>query len=446
MISARRAAAYGLVSALAGMSTGHLVAALLAPESSPVLAVGAAVIDATPRAVKEWAVSTLGTADKPVLLASVSLGTAALAAVAGLLARRRVALGGALVALLGALALAAAITRPASTPLFAIPSLLAAGFGLATLRHLFRREAGTATLESPLDHTAYAPGAPATPRRRSILTGATGIGVGSALVGALGQSIIRSDPATNVTLPAPATPASALPTGLEATVPGVSSLQTPVSEFYRIDTALTIPRVDPQTWALTIDGMVDREVRLTFADILAMDLREIDVTINCVSNEVGGSYIGAARWTGVLVKDLLARAGSPSRGGAGVHGVRGWHDDLGSARSPDGRSRCAIGDRDEWRGFASPARVPRAAHHSGYVRICRRHQVGGAAASDDLCQGHRLLVRTRLVRACRGQDPDPDRHSTVRGSDRCRGRRHCWGGLVASPWRDHPGRGVDRWW
>ena len=309
MISARRAAAYGLVSALAGMSTGHLVAALLAPESSPVLAVGTAVIDATPRAVKEWAVSTLGTADKPVLLASVSLGTAALAAVAGLLARRRVALGGALVALLGALALAAAITRPASTPLFAIPSLLAAGFGLATLRHLFRREAGTATLESPLDHTAYAPGAPATPRRRSILTGATGIGVGSALVGALGQSIIRSDPATNVTLPAPATPASALPTGLEATVPGVSSLQTPVSEFYRIDTALTIPRVDPQTWALTIDGMVDREVRLTFADILAMDLREIDVTINCVSNEVGGSYIGAARWTGVLVKDLLARAG-----------------------------------------------------------------------------------------------------------------------------------------
>lgn len=309
MISTRRAAAYGLVSALAGMATGHLVAALLAPEASPVLAVGSAVIDATPRAVKEWAVSALGTADKSVLLGTVSLVTAALAAGAGVLSRRRVAYGATFVALLGALALTAAVTRPASTPIFAIPAVVATGVGLLVLGHLFRRHTATSQLENPLDHTAYAPGAPATPRRRSVLTGATGIGIGSALVGALGQGLMRPDPAAGVTLPVPAAPAAPLPPGLESTVPGTSPLRTPVADFYRIDTALTIPRVDPGTWALTIDGMVDREVRFTFADLLAMDLLESDVTINCVSNEVGGPYIGSARWTGVLVKDLLARAG-----------------------------------------------------------------------------------------------------------------------------------------
>lgn len=302
------AARAGVVSALAAMASGHLAASLIAPAASPVLGVASAVVDATPTPVKEWAVSTFGTADKAVLIGSVLIVTAALAAAAGLVARRWRSAGLVVVGLLGALAAAAAAARPASTPVDLIPSVLAGIVGIAVLSHLTRRTAPP-RVESPLDHTAYATGAPATPRRRSVLTGAGGIGLASLGVGGLGQVLMPKDPAAGFALPAPATRLGAVPTGLESTVPEVTALQTPVATFYRIDTALRVPHVDLESWRLTIDGLVDRTVTFSFADILAMGLREADITLNCVSNEVGGSYIGNQRWTGVLVRDLLARAG-----------------------------------------------------------------------------------------------------------------------------------------
>ncbi|NUR81281.1 MAG: molybdopterin-dependent oxidoreductase, partial [Dermatophilaceae bacterium] len=103
--------------------------------------------------------------------------------------------------------------------------------------------------------------------------------------------------------------AAPLPRGLEATVPGISPLQTPVEKFYRVDTNLVVPQVDVDTWQLEVDGMVERPFTLTFADLAAMPLVERDITMTCVSNEVGGSYVGAARWLGVRLTDLLDRAG-----------------------------------------------------------------------------------------------------------------------------------------
>ena len=85
---------------------------------------------------------------------------------------------------------------------------------------------------------------------------------------------------------------------------------TPNAEFYRIDTALIVPQVDPADWSLRIHGMVDREVEITWDQLLAMPMQESDVTLACVSNEVGGSLIGNARWLGVPVRELLARAGA----------------------------------------------------------------------------------------------------------------------------------------
>ncbi len=84
---------------------------------------------------------------------------------------------------------------------------------------------------------------------------------------------------------------------------------TPNAEFYRIDTALIVPQVDPADWSLRIHGMVDREVEITWDQLLAMPMQESDVTLACVSNEVGGSLIGNARWLGVPVREMLARAG-----------------------------------------------------------------------------------------------------------------------------------------
>jgi DMSO/TMAO reductase YedYZ molybdopterin-dependent catalytic subunit len=104
-----------------------------------------------------------------------------------------------------------------------------------------------------------------------------------------------------------------VPAGAELDVPGISPLFTPNTDFYRVDTALTVPSVDPANWRLTIDGMVEKRVELSFQDLVDMRPAEYGVTLTCVSNEVGGNLVGNARWLGVPVRDILALA-RPRRG------------------------------------------------------------------------------------------------------------------------------------
>ncbi|MFM6851597.1 MAG: oxidoreductase, partial [Terrabacter sp.] len=134
-----RLALCGILAAVAGIAAGHLVAGFVSPAASPVLAIGSTVIDLTPTPVKEWAIATFGTADKVVLQGSVLAGTLVLAAVAGLLTRRRMPVGVALIMLLTALAGAAALLRPAASPRDALPAAAATVVGvvvLVVLRHL----------------------------------------------------------------------------------------------------------------------------------------------------------------------------------------------------------------------------------------------------------------------------------------------------------------------
>src|SRR5690349_16603079 len=126
----------GLLAAAAGMAAGHLVAAFLNPAASPVLAIGSTVVDATPTPVKEWAVQTLGTADKPVLLTTVAVVTALASAGIGLLSRNRHPLANALLVALAALAGIAALLRPASLPQDIIPAVVAGTVGVAVLSGL----------------------------------------------------------------------------------------------------------------------------------------------------------------------------------------------------------------------------------------------------------------------------------------------------------------------
>src|SRR5690606_16345256 len=117
----------------------------------------------------------------------------------------------------------------------------------------------------------------------------------------------------NIALPKPADPAAAFPAGLEEQYPGITPFRVANEDFYRVDTRLDVPIVDQDEWTLTIDGDVEREVTLTFDEILAMDLIERDITLTCVSNSVGGKYVGGARWLGVRLTDLLALAGVGDR-------------------------------------------------------------------------------------------------------------------------------------
>ncbi len=93
------------------------------------------------------------------------------------------------------------------------------------------------------------------------------------------------------------------------TVPGLSPFYTPNSTFYRVDTALIVPKVAADTWQLRIHGMVDKPVTLTFDDLIQRPMVEHDVTLTCVSEAVGGGYIGNARWQGILLADVLREAG-----------------------------------------------------------------------------------------------------------------------------------------
>jgi DMSO/TMAO reductase YedYZ molybdopterin-dependent catalytic subunit len=306
----------GVLATVVGMAAGHLVAALTNPAASPVLAVGSTVIDLTPTPVKEWAVAQFGTADKPILVGSVTVVTLLLAAVAGVLARRRFAVGAGLLMVLVVASGAAAALRPDAGPLDVLPAAVAAAAGLGSLWWLVAgldgwslSSRGTRRVEG-LDRG----GAADSPSRRGVIVAAAVLTAAAALMGTAGRLILgrRTDPA-DVALPAPRDPAPRFPAGLEEKVPGISPFRTPTDDFYRIDTRLTLPVISVDDWTLTIDGDVADELTLTFDELAAMPLIERDITLTCVSNDVGGPYVGGARWLGVRLTDLLDRAGVGDR-------------------------------------------------------------------------------------------------------------------------------------
>ncbi|MTB87111.1 molybdopterin-dependent oxidoreductase [Aeromicrobium senzhongii] len=287
----------GLLSAAAGLAAGHLVAALIGPAASPVLAVGSVVIDRTPTPLKQWAVETLGNADKPVLLGSVLAGTLLLAALGGVVARRSFPVGAGVVLLLVAVAGWAALSRPAARPVDVIPAIVTAAVALGALRWLSPDASGPREVVDGMG-------------RRRLLVRAGVIAGGALVAGTAGQWLVaRVQDVKNIALPRARRPLPPLPRGLEGRFRGVTGFQTPNEDFYRVDVNLTVPIVDHESWTLRIDGMVDRPYELTFDELLELPMIECDVTMCCVSNEVGGPYLGGARWLGVRVSDLLERAG-----------------------------------------------------------------------------------------------------------------------------------------
>ncbi|GAB3311939.1 sulfite oxidase [Epidermidibacterium keratini] len=317
------------------MGVGHVVAGLLYPPASPLLAVGSYVIDLAPTPVKEWAVSTFGNADKPVLIASVTVVSLVLAAAVGVLARTKLRLAlvlGAALILIGAVI---AATRPTGRIVDAVPSLIAAATMSGLLFLLHKRfllsdatsEEGTAEElpESPTDHNARETGALWAADRRKFLIAAAGTTAGAAALGFLGQRV-GAPAAPSITakdLPKPTNSLAPLPAGLETKYDGISKFVTPNDDFYRVDIALSVPRIDQNTWQLTIDGDVDKPLTLSYADLLEMPMIEKDITMTCVSNEVGGGYVGAARWLGVPVRELLDQVGV----GKGVDQILSSADD-----------------------------------------------------------------------------------------------------------------------
>jgi DMSO/TMAO reductase YedYZ molybdopterin-dependent catalytic subunit len=300
------AAAAGLAAGAVALGVAAAVAAIVAPAGAPLVALAAVVVDLSPEWLTAWAIGAFGAHDKAVLGVVVILVASALSALAGLVAARRRGWGVLLVAGLAGASVAAALSRPGASALAAVPGLAGAVAGAGTLLALVDRIPATAPPGPP------APGAPAPGLpRRAFVTRAALVAVGGAVAALVGQRLGEARRAVAAAraalrLPAPARPAPPLPAGVQ--VPGVGPFVTPAAEFYRVDTALTVPQVDPATWRLRVHGLVRRPVEITFAELLAEDLVAAWITLTCVSNPVGGDLAGNAEWLGLPVRRLLARA------------------------------------------------------------------------------------------------------------------------------------------
>ncbi|GAA3686701.1 sulfite oxidase [Nonomuraea antimicrobica] len=330
----------GLVSGGVALGVAQLLAGFFGPATFPVVAVGDAVVDLTPAPVKDFAIATFGENDKAVLVGGVLVVLAGIAALIGVVARRRLAYGLAGLDAFGVIGALAVFTRPGAVALDLLPTVAGVAAGSVALAWLLRRATVSRVSTSRVSTALPAPGPPAevgegepastAPEperpavmraggevaefdRRRLLTGAAGGVVVAGATALLGRQLSgqRAVDAARlgVRLPRPAVPAGPIPAGADLRLPGLSPFVTPNRDFYRVDTAISVPQVDPNDWTLRIHGLVGRPVELTYADLLKLPLTEADVTLTCVSNEVGGPYVGNARWLGVRMADVLRRAG-----------------------------------------------------------------------------------------------------------------------------------------
>ncbi|WP_373873266.1 molybdopterin-dependent oxidoreductase [Actinoplanes derwentensis] len=355
-----------------------MVAALTGNRSSPLVAVGGVVVDHVPAAVKDFGIAVFGVHDKTALLVGTGVLLAAYAFGLGVLARRRwlLAVGG--VALFGLVGAVAAVTRPGAGASAAIPSLLGAALAVLVLRHLTSAaekagpetaagKAGPETAGPEAGTTAFGPaaadvpdhdgpGAPETGRAVAVVDMRTpyqierdrrrflrdlGIVAAVSAASGFGGRLLTSRRAVtaaraDIALPSPSGSAPVLPAGVQ--VDGAVSYVTPNREFYRIDTAIVTPQVDPASWELRIHGMVRNPVTITWADLLRLPMVERYVTIACVSNEVGSDLIGNALWLGTPIKALLDLADPlPEADQAVQRSVDGWTCGTPTAVLRDGR-------------------------------------------------------------------------------------------------------------
>jgi DMSO/TMAO reductase YedYZ molybdopterin-dependent catalytic subunit len=350
----------GLLAGAAALGVGQLVAGFTGASGSPVVAVGQLQIDHTPPWLKNFAITEFGSDDKLALVIGIVAVLAIFAAVIGVLAVRRMAYGLAGLAAFAVIGITAAATRPTATAASVLPTLAGAAAAALALRVLVDRigpppraaapparagdepdgwtgpaagepggpgagelaapdlPGGTGGVIRPAGYgpgwAAQGPGLPAATARRSFLAAGV-VTAGAAAAAELAGRLLaeRSSVASArnaVVLPKTApTAVAALPAGSNLGIPGLAPFVTSNSSFYRVDTAIVLPQVDPASWSLRIHGMVDREIVLTFDELLRRPLIEDYVTLCCVSNPVGGPYIGNALWLGASLAALLREAG-----------------------------------------------------------------------------------------------------------------------------------------
>lgn len=301
MRSARlRDALAGALSVAMAIGISELIAGLVGSVPSLVQALGDWVIDNVSAGVKEWAISTFGTNDKTVLVVSIVVVAMIIGAIAGLFARRRFWIAAVLFSGFGLVAGFAALSDTEVSS------------GGALLGVVVAVVAGLATLRLLLELGGEDEGNDAS--RRTFILGLGAVAGAAFLTAGFGRLVLAKARQVvagrdDVVVPVAADRLPPVSAEAELAVEGLSPIIVPNEDFFRIDTALAVPRVQIETWTLAVNGMVANPLILTFEELLAMPMVEHDVTLSCVSNPVGGDLVGNARWQGVVLGDLLDQAG-----------------------------------------------------------------------------------------------------------------------------------------
>lgn len=345
--SSGRAALAGLLAGAVAIGTGELVAGLLAPTPSLVTAVANRVVDESPAWLTDFGKQTFGTNQKPALVIGTLILAAVFAMLLGITSRRRPAIGAIGIAAFGVLGMVSiGADAQGSLPAGAITAVPAIAAGVASLGALLAVEARQE--QPPAAMTIRAAGAP-TRRRRSFLQWAGGAGLLSIATAAFGRGLRNRSSTEEARAAVDLTTATddavvtseieSITSGEIAATPGITPIVVANDDFYRIDTAIVVPQVNPDNWELTIDGMVDRPITLSFQDLVDQASLVAPVTLSCVSNEVGGNLVGNAVWQGVPLTTLLDQAGvQPGATQIASRSVDGWTCGFPTDVAYDGRT------------------------------------------------------------------------------------------------------------
>ena len=353
VVTTKRNAAWpmsGLLAGAFGLAVAELFVGVFDNFTSPILSVGDKAIDLVPVPLKDFAIRTFGANDKQALLFGIFSAVAVFALIIGLIGRRRPALAMAGFGLFGVAGATAAVTGRTGKASDAAPSFVAIAAAIGLFLLLRRSILGQPVLARRSNResvsVAFEAGGTVVAgsgSRRQFLFLAGGAAVAAAGIGTLGRLLQNSAGAIArrlaVVLPRAKQPLAALRASVGVTeLATANPFFTPNKDFYRIDTALVIPKIDVDSWTLRLKGMVGTERTYTYEDILSRDLVERDITLTCVSNEVGGILMGNARWLGVPLRELLAEAEVDPKATQVVgRSVDGWTSGFPMSAVTDGR-------------------------------------------------------------------------------------------------------------
>jgi DMSO/TMAO reductase YedYZ molybdopterin-dependent catalytic subunit len=320
----------GMVSAALALAFGELVASATNKTTSLVLAVGELIVDITPGGVVRTSIETLGNSQKVLLLTAITILSILFGGILGLLSRKYPEVSYSLFILFGVFGGWTLNRDPLTSTVAALSlSALATLIGVSTFFLLNNLLDHSVSLNFEDPRHRYA-------NRRQFINWATGISVAAGTMTGVGRVLLKDDTIQsireNIVLPdveennellksagqiSETSPIDAT-TFQEKTdvltfsemneIEGISPYITSNNDFYRIDTALRVPTIEPVNWNLTIDGLVDNPYELSYEEILEMDLVKKDVTLTCVSNEIGGPLVGNAVWTGVPLSEIISRS------------------------------------------------------------------------------------------------------------------------------------------